>query len=337
MVCATGKCESRVCYISCLGQQTFQMVTRDGPAWLECRALARLPWVLHAFSTRRGGASRQRVDLPSPGLNLGFTEWDRRRRVERNRRQFFSQLGGRDFALASLRQIHSSLVYQVARGAGETLEYRPCGISPPKISAETLPAGDALLTDQAGILLSVRGADCLLVVLADSGHRAVAAVHAGWRGALDRVVEKAVGEMRRVFGSRPELLQAALGPSIRVCCYEVGDEVVEAFHGCFQRPERFFQRVPQAPGTSPKDRAPAFLEARPPGQALQSGTATHLDLVAVARAQLVEAGLSPRHISVAEFCTACRTDLFYSHRREGSRTGRIMAVIGIRPTQESRL
>jgi hypothetical protein len=249
--------------------------------------------------------------------------------VERNRRQFFEQLGGQDFALASLRQIHSSQVYQLTQAAGEKLDYRPCGISLPEIS--TLPAGDALLTDQAGILLSVRGADCLLVVLADPEHRAVAAVHAGWRGALGRVVEKAVGEMRRIFGSRPEHLLAALGPSIRACCYEVGEEVVDAFHGCFQRADRFFQRAPGTAALSGKDRAPAFLDARPPGHALLSGSATHLDLVAVARAQLEEAGLSARHLSVAEFCTACRTDLFYSYRKEGSRTGRIMAVIGIRP------
>lgn len=268
--------------------------------------------------------------MPSAGLNLGFTEWDRRPRVEQNRRQFLAQLGGEDFALASLRQIHSSHVYQVARGAREKLEYRPCGIPFPELSTEKLPAGDSLLTDQTGILLSVRGADCLLVLLVDPEQRVVAAVHAGWRGALGRVIEKAAGEMRRIFGSRPEQLLAALGPSIRACCYEVGEEVVDAFHGCFQGADGFFRRVSRAAGTSGEDRVPAFLDLQPPGQRLRAGSATHLDLVAVARAQLGEAGLRARHVSVAEFCTACRTDLFYSHRKEGSRTGRMMAVIGIR-------
>jgi hypothetical protein len=311
------------------------MLSRNGLAWLECRQLCRLPWVLHAFSTRLGGFSLP----PSAGLNLGFTESDRRQRVEQNRRLFRAQLGVEHFALASLRQIHSSHVYQVTRavqGAGDKLEYRPCGFPFPERSTKT-PAGDALLTDQAGILLSVRGADCLLVLLVDAEQRAVAAVHAGWRGALQRVIEKAVGEMRRIYGSRPEQLLAALGPSIRACCYKVGEEVVDAFHGCFQQADRFFQSSARrgrlsrsAAFEQGKDRAPSFLDACPPGQALQAGKAAHLDLLAVARAQLGEAGLSARHISAAEFCTACRTDLFYSHRKEGSRTGRTMAVIGIR-------
>jgi hypothetical protein len=186
------------------------------------------------------------------------------------------------------------------------------------------------LTDQAGILLSVRGADCLLVLLVDPEERVVAAVHAGWRGVLHRVIEKVVGEMRRIFGSRPEQLLAALGPSIRACCYEVGEEVVDAFQGCFQRADRFFRRVSRAAGTSGEDRAPSFLDPQPPGQRFRAESAMHLDLVAAARAQLGEAGLRARHVSVADFCTACRTDLFYSQRKEGSRTGRTMAVIGIR-------
>jgi len=299
------------------------MISRDGLAWLECVRLSRLPWMLHAFSTRRGGVSL----APAAGLNLGFTEPDRRQRVEQNRRQFFGQLGVEDFALASLHQVHSTHIYQVARpavpdawlwaagrGAGEKLEYRPCGISLPAPGTETCPPGDALLTDQAGILLSVRSADCLQVLIVDPERRAVAAVHAGWRGALHRVIEKAAAEMRRIFGSRPERLLAALGPSIRSCCYEVGGEVVEAFHGHFPRADRFFRKV-----------------SRPAGQRLRTGMAMHLDLVAVACAQLRDAGLSARHVWVAEFCTACRTDLFYSHRKEGARTGRVMAVIGIRP------
>jgi hypothetical protein len=230
----------------------------------------------------------------------------------------------------------------VTRRAGEKPEYRPSGVPSAKFSREQLPAGDALLTDQPGILLSVRGADCLLVVLADPRQRVVAAVHAGWRGALDRVIEKVVGEMRRSFSSRPEQLLVALGPSIRACCYEVGEEVVDAFHGRFQRADLFFQRVLGAPKAGSnadlslkpaafqrgKDHAPAFLDAQPPGH--RTSTTTHLDLVAVARAQLQEAGVNARHISVAEFCTACRSDLFYSHRGEGPRTGRVMAVIGIR-------
>ncbi len=284
----------------------FKMVERAGLRWLECTSFARRPWVVHAFSTRQGGKS----DEPATGLNLGFTERDNRASVKRNRDQFIRSLRAEMFILAELRQIHSTNVYQVARSVRDGLEFLPCGIKAPRELRGRLPQGDVLLTDRPGILLSVRVADCLPVLLLDPHERAVAAVHAGWRGLLGRVAEKAVGEMVRLFGSRPKELLAALGPSIRACCYPVGPEVVDAFCGSFQHGEKYFQTQP--------------------GKENGTSSAAHLDLAEVARDQLRSAGLTLRHIETAEFCTACRTDLFYSYRKEGSSTGRMMAVIGIR-------
>jgi len=302
------------------------MVFRNGLAWLECARFSRLKWLAHAFNTRQGGVSQ----APAAGLNLGFTESDQRRRVEQNRLRFFAELDVGHFTLASLHQIHSQRVhvvtrsadwprYSARRGAEAKLAYRPCDISPPVPLPETPPAGDALLTDQAGILLSVRVADCLPVLIVDPQRRAVAAVHAGWRGALARVIERAATELCHTFGSRPEHLLAALGPSIRSCCYEVGEEVVEAFYGQFPRADGLFRRVP-----------------RPGRHGVQARPWAFLDLVAVALVQLRAAGLSARQASVADYCTACRTDLFYSYRKEGARTGRTMAVIGIRPKSGSK-
>jgi len=187
------------------------------------------------------------------------------------------------------------------------------------------------LTEEAGILLSVRTADCLPVLLVDPKHRAVAAVHAGWRGVLARVVEKAVGEMRRVYGSEPETLLAVLGPSIRACCYEVGEEVEEAFQGRFPHADKFFRKVSEPPAAHPKRRPLCFLNMQPPGHDSTCPPPIHLDLVAVAQDQLLAAGLAPHHVAAVDFCTACRTDLFYSYRQEGSRAGRMLAVIGICP------
>jgi copper oxidase (laccase) domain-containing protein len=127
--------------------------------------------------------------------------------------------------------------------------------------------------------------------------------------------------MRRVFGTRPRDLLGAIGPSIRACCYEVGEEVQEKFLSRFDQGERFFRKMPRP--------APTIAERYPKAPAL------HLDLVAVARAQLESAGVAPAHIEVADFCTACRTDLFFSHRKEGSGTGRMMALIGIRPEKHA--
>jgi len=140
-----------------------------------------------------------------------------------------------------------------------------------------------------------------------------------------------VGEMRRVYGSEPESLLAVLGPSIRACCYEVGEEVEEAFQGRFPHTDKFFRKVSEPPASHPKRRPLSFLNMQPPGHDPTCAPPIHLDLVAVAQDQLLAAGLAPHHVAAVDFCTACRTDLFYSYRQEGSRTGRMLAVIGICP------
>jgi hypothetical protein len=302
------------------------MVLRGGLGWLESVRLSRLPWLVHAFSTRRGGLSQ----APCAGLNLGFTESDQRTRVEQNRRCFLDRLGAKDFALASARQVHSSHSLLVTRDQEDQLAYQWPGAGDFIAAATLLPAGDGLITAAPGILLTMRIADCLPVLLVDPQRRVVAAVHAGWRGALARVIEKAVGDMRRAFGSDPSDLIAALGPSIRACCYEVGEEVVEAFHATFADADRFFQPLAKRPEPATDRHAILFLSAYPPGHAPEHLPAARLDLTAVARHQLSSAGVKPAHILVADYCTACRTDLFFSHRREGGRTGRQAAAIGIR-------
>ncbi|MGD1157008.1 MAG: peptidoglycan editing factor PgeF [Terriglobia bacterium] len=296
-------------------------------AWLEALRLSKVPWLVHAFSTRRGGRSRS----PCAGLNLGFSGWDRRELVELNRRRFLRQLDAAGFVVASLRQIHSSHAFMLARDGAGQLCYQPSGTALTEQATTSPPAGDGLMTAEAGILLTVRIADCLPVLLVDPKRRVVAAVHAGWRGALARVIEKAVGDMRRVFGSDPRQLLAALGPSIRACCYEVGEEVVEAFHGQFARADRFFRTPPHRPEVATDRRSTLFLSACPAGHAPEQVPAAHLDLVAVALDQLASAGVKLSNALIADYCTACRMDLFFSHRKEGERTGRQMAVVGIRP------
>ncbi|MGH9448601.1 MAG: polyphenol oxidase family protein, partial [Terriglobia bacterium] len=165
---------------------------------------------------------------------------------------------------------------------------------------------------------------------ADLRGRVVAAVHSGWRGALKRITEKTVGEMRRIFGSKPGDLIAALGPSIRSCCYEVGQEVVDAFCGEFVRGEEFFRKSLSGAGEGIAPAAPTFLSLTPPGHVLPPRPFFYLDLVAAARDQLKSAGVPGRHIEVMDFCTSCQNSMFFSYRKEGAAAGRMMAVIGIR-------
>jgi hypothetical protein len=316
-----------VCYIRDLGHSVSQIVSSGGLAWIEHPLISCYPWLIHAFSTRCGGVSRG----PSVGLNLGFTKGEKRARVRRNRELFFQQLGVEHFVLAALRQVHSATVYHVQRATRGELEYHLGGNPLPERSGLGQPEGDALLTDQAGILLSVRTADCLPVLLVDPKRRAVGAVHAGWRGALTRIVEKAVGEMRREYGSDPRSLLAVLGPSIRPCCYEVGQQVEEAFQGHFQHADKFFRKRSGPQASHPERGSFCIPNIQPPGRNAGSKPSVHFDLVAVAQDQLQTTGLAPQHIASVDFCTACRTDLFYSYRREGSAAGRMLAVIGIRP------
>ena len=324
-------------FSTALKRQSFQLVARADLELLECRCLARIPCVRHAFSTRvlrrTRGNSRKLADgfnTALASLDLGLAEGDRRAEIESNRRLFFDRLGVGTLALAGLRQIHSSVVHHAWTEGPATVRYTPAGCAPPQAANHGPPRGDALVTDQPGLLLSVCTADCIPLLLIDPAHRAIAAVHAGWRGSLERITEKTVDEMRRTFHSRPEELLAAIGPSIRACCYEVGQEVVEAFRGRFTRREGYFKKPPRhdAEGALRSRHPLLFPSAWLSGRGLDSSTTVHLDLVAVTRDQLRDAGLRSTNIHVASFCTACRTDLFFSHRKEGI-TGRMMAVIGI--------
>jgi len=298
---------------------------------LEAPPLARLGWLVHGFSTRPGGVSAvpagsktakpgasraqklRRGKASAGALNLGFADWDSREHVLENRRKFFHAIGAEDLRLAALRQIHSDAVRRIGAVTA---------------SAEKFPAGDALITREPGSLLAIQTADCVPILLADMQQRAIAAVHAGWRGTLRRIAAKALGRMQMEFGTRPEDVVAALGPSIGRCCYEVGEDVVREFQAQFPEARQWFDGPfdAMASGENDPNWLP-WLTMVPPGHA-SAPLRAHLDLIAANRAILAEAGVPPQQISSSGHCTACRTDLFFSYRREGP-TGRLMAVIGI--------
>ncbi len=243
-------------------------------------------------------------------LNLGFAEWDERARVGENRRRFMKALGAAQMQMVAVRQFHSDVIYVVDAAPSAPLR------------------GDAILTRVPGLLLAVQTADCIPILLADPQTRAIAAIHAGWRGTLKRIVEKSVGRMRMVFGARPESIIAALGPGIGRCCYEVGPEVVKEFGSQFETARDWFDG-PYDSLVSGEDPNPLpWLTMTPPGHQPPEPRVL-LDLQAANRAILEAAGLQPKNIISTELCTSCRTDLLFSYRREKT-TGRLMACIGIR-------
>ncbi len=291
------------------------------------------PWLIHGFSTRVGGFSKA---YGGRALNLGFTHDDKREAVERNRAAFLRALGAEGWRIASVRQIHSDIIWPVVAPGARGPEFVSAYDAQPKTGDGELPtgvvhAGDGLLTDTPGLLLAIRTADCLPILLADPKRRAVAALHCGWRPTLKRMAEKGVGEMRRWFGSRPEDLRATIGPGIHACCYEVGEEVRARFQSQFDYADELFTVTKDS--NEIHERYPLlFLVQRAPGHIEPHlPVKIHLDLVEANRRQLVAAGVRARNITASPLCTSCRTDLLFSYRAEKGVTGRLMAGIGMRP------
>lgn len=219
---------------------------------------------------------------PFASLNLGLSVGDRPERVEENLRRVSSAARVEPGLLCTASQVHGDRALEVC--------------SPDELSGAE---ADALFTSRPGLAVGVKVADCVPILLADAGGRRVAAVHSGWRGTEKKVVARAVEALARA-GSKPGQLCAAIGPSIRACCYSVSAELAERF-------------APYGPQV-----------------VIEEDGQLHLDLALAVRATLLEAGLSPERIDLLPQCTSCDPARFFSHRRERGLTGRQLAfaVVG---------
>lgn len=197
-------------------------------------------------------------------------------------------------ALVCLRQVHGRDVVVIRDGE-------------PRPSFDAQPDADVLVSNDEHSAIAVQAADCVPLLLADPTTGVVAAVHAGWRGTVAGAARAAVDSMQQAFGARPADLIVAIGPSIGVCCYEVGSELVEAFADAGHEPsqiERWFSTMPSA------------------------GRQTlRLDLWAANRDQLLLAGVREDNVHVCGLCTASNPDVLYSYRAEGAAAGRLAAAI----------
>lgn len=160
---------------------------------------------------------------------------------------------------------------------------------------------DGLVTDEPGCGLTMNYADCAPIFLYDPRHKAIGLGHAGWKGAVSDLPGALVRAMVQAYGSRPADLIAAIGPAIDACCYEVGEPVISAVTEAFPEAHELLQPVT---GKSEK---------------------RFFDLPRANARRLAAAGID--QIELSELCTACRTDLFFSHRAEGGRTGRFGAIL----------
>jgi purine-nucleoside/S-methyl-5'-thioadenosine phosphorylase / adenosine deaminase len=240
------------------------------------------PGVVHAITTREAGS-------------LSLADGDDPAEVRRRRRAVAEALEIEPRQLVCAQQVHGAMVRRVGAAERERGAWS---------RDDAIPAADALVTDEPGLFPMLLFADCVPILLVDRRRRAVGLAHAGWQGTARAIAARTVEAMRAHLGCDPADLDAAIGPAIGGCCYEVSDEV-----------------------------ATAVLAATPsqPGEVVRPGARgrPHLDLAAANRAQLVAAGLGPANVEVSAECTSCRVDRFFSHRAERGRTGRHAAILGL--------
>lgn len=226
-------------------------------------------------------------------LNCAFHVADSEQHVIENRALIAHTIGLPFSSWTCAEQVHGKEVYEVRamdRGKG-------------RLSRENaIQAVDALVTKEADVLLTSFYADCVPLYFWDQDKGVVALAHAGWKGTWLGIAAETIGQMQRLYQCEPTHIKAAIGPAIGACCYEVDKEVAA----------RFYEQGLITGVTEVSDEK--FV----------------LDLKQLNRQIMIKVGVLSSHIEMSQYCTACRDDLFYSHRRDRGRTGRMISWIGMR-------
>lgn len=238
--------------------------------------------VKHGFSTRLGGVSTGVLGT----MNLSFTRGDLRENVQENFRRIADAIGFEADKLVFSAQIHETELRKVTK--------ENCGEG---ILRETKPGIDGLATNETEVPLYTSYADCVPLLFFDPEKKVVAMAHSGWRGTAARIGEKMIRFMEEEYGSHAENIIAAIGPSICRNCYEVSEDVAQAFRKTFL-PEQFTQ----------------IFDEKGQGK-------YQLDLWEANRIILTEAGILPNHLDITDLCTCCNSDKLFSHRASQGQRG----------------
>ena len=308
------------------GRRTPQLLERDGIPYLQFENLAQTGIVRHLFTTRGGGDSKGVY----ASMNLGFTRGDDPKCVEENFRRVADLLGCRREDMVSSDQTHTTNVRLV------TGEDRGHGITRKKTFFDT----DGLVTDEPGIVLATFYADCVPLYFVDPVRRAIGLSHSGWRGTVQGIGEATVKKMRECFGSKPEDIIAAVGPSICADCYEVGQEVAEYFLGEFWEKYHNDKFCRLAEQTGERNNAVQNSGAMQRGALLYQKTNNaseahaknrkyQLNLWVANQCVLEKAGILPEHIEVTTLCTCCNSEELFSHRASQGKRGNMGAFLGL--------
>lgn len=266
------------------------------------------PWreqfakITAGFTGRAGGSGKQPYDSFNCALHVGDDPAD----VLSNRRLLAASLGFRLEDWTCGEQTHGTDIAVITaqdRGRG----------SLDRTSA--FQATDGLLTDVPGMLLTSFYADCVPLFFYDPAHQAVGLAHAGWKGTVAEIAAAMVQRMGQVYGTRPEELRAAIGPSIGECCYEVDDVVMDHV--------RRLEAGLKLPDT---EEGPLAIYRR----SEKDNSKWMLNLKEMNQRIMIKAGILPIHIECTTWCTSCNSDLFFSYRKENGVTGRMTSWIGIK-------
>ncbi len=252
--------------------------------YLEPMNLAKTGIAVQGFTTRHEGVSRP----PYNSLNLGTNTLDSPHSIQGNRSVLARAFGTRLERLVTVNQVHG-------------VDLLVLDAPNPDYSHFLKLEADGIVTNQPGVMIGVCVADCVPLLLLDPVQHAVAALHAGWKGTAGLIAHKGVEALVKMFGSRPADIQAAVGPGVGPCCYQVDGPVMEAFRKGGAGWDLFATEMEKGKWA--------------------------LDLAAANRRHLLESGLAEENISTATQCVSCNHDLFFSYRRDGGDTGRQMGFI----------
>ena len=274
-------------------RNVFRNVERGGVPYLSFKALEDTGMVINGFSTRLGGASKGRFAT----MNFSYSRKDDPADVLENFTRMADALGVERDRMVVSYQTHTTNVRRVTRedegkGVIRERDYRNV---------------DGLITDVPGITLVTFYADCVPLYLVDQVHHAIGLSHSGWRGTVRRMGQVTMDAMKEAFGTRPEDVTACIGPSICRDCFEVGEEVAEAFADAFD----------------PKYRDALYRANEKPGK-------YQLDLWKANEIIFQEAGVPKEQIHTTNICTMCNSDYLFSHRRVGEERGNLAAFLCLR-------
>jgi YfiH family protein len=270
--------------------EPFQLSPESDESLLMLQSWCDLDGVTAGFTTRQA-------------FNTALHVGDNPENVVNNRRRVVERLGWSFDSFTCAEQVHGNHVHVVTQeDAGRGRYDRQSAIADK----------DALITNVPGVLLAMYFADCVPLYFYDPLTESLGLAHAGWKGTVSEVAIKTVEQMTANYGAKPENMLAAIGPSIAACCYEVDESVLRHVRPILESLQMSNQFVDVSGIIQPSltiDRA-------------------HLDLKHLNRHLMIKAGIMPSRIEMSSWCTGCRTDLLFSHRKENGVTGRMMSWLG---------